>query len=66
MSTIDVEKLKKSLISNISRKSIAISEGLKHIDPNNQDEIDLIINISDALNNEIKYFKKLYSEKNKN
>ncbi len=66
MSTIDVEKLEKSLISNISRKSIAISEGLKHIDPNNQDEIDLIINISDALNDEMECLKKLYSERNKN
>ena len=66
MSTIDVEKLEKSLISNISKKSIAISEGLKHIDSNNQDEIDLIINISDALNDEMEYLKKLYSEKNKN
>jgi len=66
MSTIDVEKLEKSLTSNISRKSIAISEGLKHIDPNNQDEIDLIINISDALNDEMECLKKLYSEKNKN
>ena len=62
MSTENENKVEKSLIKNISRKSIAISEGLKHIDPNNQDEIDLIINISDALNNEIKYFKKLYSE----
>jgi len=66
MSIIDENKVEKSLIKNISRKSIAISEGLKHIDPNNQDEIDLIINISDALNDEMECLKKLYSEKNKN
>lgn len=66
MNTVDVNKLEESLIRNISRKSIAISEGLKHIDPNNQDEIDLIINISDALNDEMECLKKLYSDKNKN
>lgn len=64
MNKEDVKKSEKSLMRNISRKSIAISEGLKHLDPNNQDEIDLIINIADTLNDEMECLKKLYSEKN--
>jgi len=48
------------LINDIKKKSITISESLKHIDLNSQDEIDLIISIADALEKDIEDYIQFY------
>jgi len=48
------------LINDIKKKSITISESLKHIDLNSQDEVDLIISIADALGKDIEDYIQFY------
>ena len=50
------EKNNKRVIS-FWRKSIALDEGLKNIDPNNQSEINFLKYMSDKLSTEIEEYK---------
>lgn len=63
MQNIDKKELEGSLLENITKKGIAIEVNLKHVDLNNQDEVDLITNIAESLNDEIECLKKLLENK---
>lgn len=52
------------LLDEATKKGIAIEVNLKHIDLNNQEEIDLVTHIVESLNSDLKKLKEAIMSNN--